>query len=186
MPYQMTQEEVNNYALRMFNDDYWDKTYTPNIEGLKLLENIEYGVHLELPVVLKTERSWVGEDDNEEYADRPNGMEEDLADDDRGEITIPFTIAIPYPINLELVDELNVDSMVSDLNISIKTISDATMYDGAIKLEQVAYDHLLARINTDYMVFDTFDKHHGLILKLAKKAKSLTVEDDPAPHSVIA
>jgi len=186
MPHQMTQEEVNNYALRMFNDDYWDKTYTPNIEGLKLLENIEHGVHLELPVVLKTERHCVGEDDDEEYADRPNAMEEDLADDDRGEITIPFTIAIPYPINLDLVNELDIDSMIRDLGFEIKTIGDATMYDGSMKLEQVAYDHLLARINTDYMVFDTFDQHHGLILKLAEKAKSLKVEEDPAPHSIFA
>lgn len=186
MPYKMNQTEINNYALRMFNDDFWNKKYTPNIDDLKLLENIEHGVHLELPVVLVTDRFWVGEDDNEEYADRPNAIDDDLAEDDQGEITIPFKISIPYPINMNHVYETDVDTMVQELRFEIKSIDPATMYDGSMKLDDEAYEHLLERINTKYMMIDTFDQHTGLILKLVKKAKKLTVEEDPAPHSIIA
>ena len=186
MPYQMNQTEINNYALRMFNDDYWDKTYTPNIDRLKLLENIEYGAHLELPVVLVTERSYVGDDDSEEYADRPNAMEVDLANDDQGEITIPFTIAIPYPIDPKFTKFDDLDAMIRDLGVAIKTIDHATMYDGSMKLDDDAYNHLLARINTNYMFLDTFDQNKGLTSKLIEKAKTLTLEEDPAPHSVLA
>lgn len=186
MPYKMNQTEINNYALRMFNDDFWNKKYTPNIDDLKLLENIEHGVHLELPVVLVTNRSYVGEDDKEEYADRPNAMNEDLAEDDQGDITIPFKISIPYPINTDLVDELDIDKMIQDLGFEIKTIDHATMYNGSMKLGRKAYEHLIERINPYYMILDTFDQHNGLILKLDEKAKTLTIEEDPAPHSIIA
>lgn len=186
MPYKMNQTEINNYALRMFNDDFWDKEYTPNLDGLKLLENIEDGVHLELPVVLVTNRSCVAEDDYQEYADRPNAMNEDLAEDDQGDITVPFKISIAYPINTDLVDELDIDKMIQDLEFEIKTIDRATMYEGSMTLDGYAYEHLIERINSYYMIHDTFDQHNGLILKLAEKAKTLTIEEDPAPHSIIA
>lgn len=181
----MNQTEVNNYALRMFNDDYWDKTYTPNMEQVKLLENIEHGVHIELPVVLVTERYCVGEDDKEEYADRSDAMEQELADDDQGKITIPFTISIPYPINSAFTAELDIESIVQDLGIEIITVDHATMYNGLMKLDEAAYNHLLERINTNYMLIDTFHQNKGLILKLIEKAKTLTVEDDPTPHSIL-
>lgn len=185
MPYQMNHNEADQYALRMFNDDYWEKTYSPALQNLKLKEDIEYGTHVEVPVVLTTERDYVGDDDSEEYKDRPNAVDEELAQDDQGIITIPCIIAIPYPIDLSKCDLSDSAKTIAKLRMEVKEIGLGTMYEGEIKLSLQAKQHLITRIGTEYILIDTLDQNKDLLKSVVDKAPSLKL-DENSIHSIFA
>lgn len=158
----MTQEEANGYALRMFNDDAWDKTYTPDTNGLQIIRNADQSATVVLPVVLKTERTYVCDDDSVEYADRPDAVDNDLAQDDQGVITIPFELSFDYPADYVRAENKDSFAVLQDLGIMISKIGNATLYDGELQLSQTAQDRLIECISESYMVLDTFHQNAGL------------------------
>lgn len=178
MPIKLTVEQADQYAFRMYDDEYWNKKYIPKLDAVRLVKEEDSGLHIELPVTLQVERTLTGESDFEEYKDRCKTIEEldeYFADDDQGLITVECTLAIPYPLNAYGADEKDVISLVRAIGIKLKSHGIATMYEGEIRLASNATEHLLNRINPIYVCIDTLDQNKLILDEITSIAKDLKI-----------
>lgn len=162
MPYQMTNEEANQYAQRMYNDDYWNKEYSLNPNKASTIKHDpDNQSHLEIPMISKISRYYVGDDDSQEYLDRIDAMDRELDQDDQGEISLDFDLIIKSPFAIKGIDFDNADSeeILNHFNINLQNFSQMTMYNGVVILSENALDHLLRRMGVHYMIIDSIDQN---------------------------
>lgn len=167
-----TSEQANAYAMRMYNEDYWEKKYIPDVKGLKKIvhpdaEYTEYEYRYQLPVSLILERIYVGDDDADQY---PDGIPEELTPDDQGKITLEFYVAIDEPLGAVDSEKMDYLKLVDDLHSCVNYKTNATM-QGGINLSQRATDHLLYRISDLYLCSDTFNQNKGLLSAIQSKIR---------------
>lgn len=175
MPIKLTVEQADQYAFRMYDDEYWNKKYIPKLDAVRLVKEEDSGLHIELPVTLQVERTHTGESDFDEYKNRCktlDELDEYFAEDDQGLITIECTLAIPYPLN---TNEEDVTSLAEAIGIKFKSHDIATMYEGEIKLASKATEHLLNRINPIYVCIDTLDQNKSILDEITSIAKDLKI-----------
>lgn len=151
-----TVEQANTYALRMFNDDYWTKEYSPRLDQLALVKANPNDPHFTFPATLQVYRHCTGEDDAENYLDLyPNGIVPDEVPYDDGVISLELIMRIND--NADGFDEkiqhcLNVADC-SSLGLHVDGISLATM-EPDLTLSVEATEHLINAINKQYMCVD--------------------------------
>ena len=59
-----TSDQANDYAIRMHNDEYWSRIYTPDLKGLTFTScPTSKQSFYKLPVTLKLEREMIADDD---------------------------------------------------------------------------------------------------------------------------
>lgn len=173
MTFKMTEEQANAYALRMSNDDSWDKNYTPILDKARLVKEFD-SQKIIIPMVVLIERDCVTDDDEHKYEDRPDALTDDcLAEDDQGIITMKYDLALEYPIPQDLLNESDCFHIAKNIDHEVRNILLPTMYDEEITLSNDATAHLLNCINKDYMVIDTFDQHQDLIFKISQMSEKL-------------
>lgn len=167
-----TAQEANLYALRMFNDDYWDKEYTPIFNQLALVKSQTEDDHYLLPVTLKVSRHCIGDDDSENYLDLyPEGdLPDELRADDQGVITMELVVRIGADLEgFEQKAQTCLDNLeCSALGMWVVGVSLATMEPDLI-LSNDATGHLVTAINKKYMCIDLIRE----ILDFPQKAKKL-------------
>lgn len=164
--YQMTQDQANNYGLRMFNDDAWEKEYTPHVNRFQYMRHADDSVSVTLPVTLTVERICVCEDNLEEYVDRPNAVDSELAQDDQGVISVPLELACHIPADFKYKADMDTETLIEKLSFKVDEVGVPVMYDGKLELSQNARDHLVERINKSYMVLDTLNQNIGLVKRI--------------------
>lgn len=166
-----SENQANAYAQRMYNDDYWEKKYFPNVDGLSKIEHPEDYLDIEyrylLPVKMTIERIYVGDDDDLEY---PCGIPDELASDDQGQISINFHIAIDDPFGADVSTDLNSSDLVGRIESCVNYLSDGTM-DGGITLSRKATQHIMYRVSDQDMISDTFHQNQGLLSALQNKIR---------------
>lgn len=167
-----TSEQANAYAMRMYNEDYWEKKYIPDIDGLKRIthpdsEYTDYDFRYQLPVSLILERIYVGEDDGDEY---PEGIPDELAHDDQGKITIEFFVAIDDPFGAIESENMDFLKLVDDLHSCVNYRKSGTM-DGGIILSSRGTNHILYSICDLHLCSDTFQQNKGLLSAIQSKIR---------------
>lgn len=170
----VTNEQANAYALRMYNDDYWQKSYFPIVEDISRIvhpdsEYTKYEHRYLLPVVVKLHRIYVGEDDDQEY---PNGIPDELATDDQGVISILFNIAIDEPFGANDSEILDSFLLSQKIKSCVNYLEDGTMGED-LYISRSATQHVMYRLSDSDMIVDTFDNNKGLLSAIQRKIKEL-------------
>lgn len=167
-----TSDQANAYALRMYNEDYWEKKYYPNIDGLIKIEHPDDFLEIEyrylLPVNMTLERLYVGENDDLEY---PDGIQDELAEDDQGKISIIFNIAIDAPFGATDSADIDSSDLVGQIESCVNYLNDGTM-DGGITLSRKATQHIMYRLSDQDMISDTFHQNKGLLSAIQSKIRN--------------
>lgn len=151
-----TAPQANTYAMRMFNDDYWTKEYTPHLDQLTSVKSNQNDPHFTFPATLQVYRHCIGDDDAENYLDLyPDGVVPDHVPNDEGVITLKLIMRINE--NLDGFDEkvqhcLNVADC-SSLGLHVEGSALATM-EPDLTLSMEATEHLINAINKQYMCVD--------------------------------
>lgn len=158
-----TNEQANAYALRMYNDDYWNKEYIPKTDAIIKIDHPDPYLGIKhrylLPVWLNLWRYCVGDDDSDQY---PNGTDDELDELDQGKISILFYIAIDKPFSVSLDDRINDFEIAGEIGSCVNYFIDGFM-DGGISLSRKATQHIMYRLSDHDMISDTFQQNNGLL-----------------------
>lgn len=168
-----TSGQANDYAIRMHNDEYWSRIYTPDLKGLTLTScPTSKQSFYKFPVTLKLEREMIDYDDLDGYVGRFDGFEfdgeipDDLPDLDQGIITIALEMVINYPFCFP--DNLPCEELAKQIGLDVIDYSAGSMGEN-IQLSDHATSHLIQRVNEKYMCIDMLYQNLGLLETIKKK-----------------
>jgi hypothetical protein len=159
-----TNAQAEAYVYRMWNDDEWGKEYQVNACDLKKIKANDQDMYV-LPILMTIERLYVDDDASAEY---PNGIPDELDEDDKGLITLKFSMSFKNLFGEYHADE----SAFEQLIIDIQDKEYGTM-DGGIVLSQGSTEHIYDCIGKAYVIDDLFNDKKNIYAELIEKAKTL-------------